>query len=154
MKTKTIKKSLEISAPKENVWDVLINDKFTRAWYAVFSQGTHAETDWKVGSKATFTDDSHSGLIGKIIENKPNEILSIEYEGMVVDGLEDYDSEIARSIKGGREIYQLSGNNSSTHLSISCDMSEDYFESMSLAWDKALLKISELAVGNNNPRSN
>lgn len=145
MERKTIRKSIEIYAAKEEVWNVLQSDESTRIWYAIFSEGTHAETDWKIGSKAVFKDNSKCGIVGKIIENKPGEMLSIEYEGILQDGKEDYESDMAKSIKGVRETYLLSEKGGLTSLSISCDMSEDYFEKMSLAWDKALVKIKELS---------
>jgi uncharacterized protein YndB with AHSA1/START domain len=30
----TIKKSITINAPREKVWEVLLQDKLTRLWYA------------------------------------------------------------------------------------------------------------------------
>lgn len=145
MESQRIKKSIEINAPKEKVWDVLLQDKFTRVWYAEFSEGSHAETDWKVGSKVVFTDSSESGLVGKVMVNKPHEIISVEYQGLVMAGKEDYESDDAKAVKGGRETYQLSEKDGVTRVSIEADMSAEYFESMSVAWDKALLKIKTLS---------
>lgn len=146
---KTIKKSIDINAPKEKVWDIFLNDKFTRIWYAEFKEGSRAETDWKEGSKAVFTDGSGNGILGKIIVNKPYEAITIEYEGFVMAGKEDYYSEGAKDIRGGRETYLFSEKGSGvTHVSIECDMSEKYFESMSAAWEKALQKVKELCEAN------
>ncbi|MES2731590.1 MAG: SRPBCC domain-containing protein [Bacteroidota bacterium] len=150
---KTIKKSISISAPKEKVWDILTNDKFTRIWYAEFSAGSHAETDWKVGSKAVFIDTNKSGMVGKVIASKPGEVLSVEYEGLINAGIEDYESEDAKQVKGGRETYLLSEKDGITNLSIESGMTEQYFESMSLAWDKALQKIKDLSEGKEKSRS-
>jgi len=149
METKIIKKSINLQAPKEKVWDVLINDKFTRIWYAEFSEGSHADTDWKVGSKVTFTDHSMSGIVGRVIANNPYEIISVEYEGLVKDGVEDYESKAAKNMKGGRETYRLSEMDGVTHLLVEGegDMPSDFFESMSGLWDKALMKIKELSEG-------
>src|SRR5688572_18979517 len=108
---KKIKKSIEVNAPKERVWDVLLKDEFTRIWYAAFSEGSHADTDWKVGSKAIFTDHSKNGLIAKITANKTHELISMEYQGVVFEGKEDYDSSVAKTYKGGIESYRLSGSN-------------------------------------------
>jgi hypothetical protein len=144
---KTIKKSIAVNAPKQKVWEVLLNDETTRIWYAEFSAGSHAETDWKIGSKALFTDNSGDGLLGKIVENKNAEILSIEYLGAVVKGQEDYDSDMAKAVKGGMEIYKLTEINGVTELTISCDMDENWFDTMSLAWDRALQKIKALSEG-------
>ena len=148
MEKQTIKKSIAIHAPKETVWEILLNDKFTRIWYAEFSEGSHADTDWKLGSKAVFTDNKGCGIVGKIIANKPGEIISIEYDGVINDGIEDYESETAKQVKGGIETYHLSEKKGITELSIECDMGAEYFEMMSQAWDKAVLKIKSLAEKN------
>lgn len=145
MEMKVITKSIEIKAPKEKVWNVLLDDKSTRIWYAEFSEGTFAETDWKVGSKALFIDNTRSGMVSKVIVNNPGQMLSVEHQGIVMEGKEDYESEMAKAVKGGREIYMLSEKNGNTQLSIECDMAEQMFESMSLSWDKALQKIQELS---------
>ncbi|HXI00504.1 MAG TPA: SRPBCC domain-containing protein [Sphingobacteriaceae bacterium] len=140
-----IEKSIKIKAKKEAVWEVLLQDKYTRIWYSEFSPGSHAETDWQIGSKAVFKDDSKCGIVGMVVKNKPYEIIELEYDGIITDGIEDYDSEIAREVKGGLETYQLSEEEGVTQLSIACDMSEEYFEMMSKAWDNALAKIKELS---------
>jgi uncharacterized protein YndB with AHSA1/START domain len=146
MNKKTIEKTIDIHAPKERVWQVLQADELTRLWYAIFSEGTHAETDWKQGSRVVFRDASNSGMLGRIAESRPNEFLAIEYDGMVgEDGKEDYDSAMANEMKGGRETYQLSATGDHTNLAVSCDMSEQWYEPMSAAWDKAMVKIKELS---------
>lgn len=146
METKTIKKTIVINAPKESVWNVLLEDQYNRQWYAEFSVGTHAVTDWHQGSKVVFINETEGGIVGRIIENKPYEVLSIEYDGMVSkDGVEDLDSKVAQEMKGIKEIYLLSPEDGSIRLDVSCDMGVDYFEHMSLAWDKAMQKIKELS---------
>ncbi|MDQ3019378.1 MAG: SRPBCC domain-containing protein [Bacteroidota bacterium] len=142
---KKIKKSIDINAPKEKVWDVLLNDKFTKIWYSEFAEGAYAETDWKVGSKALFKDNSGSGLIGEVIVNKPAKAISIEYKGLLQKGTEDYESDLAKEFKGKHENYYLSEKEGVANLSIECDMPEKEFESMSDAWEKGLQKIKELS---------
>ncbi|CAN5507420.1 hypothetical protein BH23BAC1_BH23BAC1_24520 [soil metagenome] len=145
MEILTIKKSIEIDAPKEKVWEVLQEDQYTRNWYAEFKEGSHAVTDWKEGSKALFLDNEGNGMIGRIITKKPFEIISIEYDGFIMGGVEDYESEGARATKGTKETYRLSGTNGKTKLDIESDMGKDWFDSMSEAWDRALEKIKELS---------
>lgn len=138
---KTIKKTIDIHASKKNVWKVLTEDRYNRIWFAEFMEGTHAVTDWKVNSKVVFKDERGRGLIGKIAANKPQELLSIEYTGILLNHKEDYESADALATKGGREIYELSGNENVTHLSILGDLPEELFNSMSDAWDKAQDKL-------------
>ncbi|SEI58965.1 Activator of Hsp90 ATPase homolog 1-like protein [Dyadobacter koreensis] len=142
---KRIKKSVLINAPKEKVWDVLFTDRYTRIWYTAFGEGSRAETDWKVGSKAIFSDESNSGLIGEVIANEANEKLSVEYKGILNDNKEDYESDMANQIKGGRETYHISEEDGVTYLEIESDMGAEYFEEMSKAWVSALQKVKSLA---------
>ena len=143
--TKKIQKSISIEAPDNKVWTVLLEDEFTREWYSEFGAGTFAVTDWQVGSKAVFQDNTNSGLIGRVIANTPRQLLSVEYEGILHNGMEDYESELASQVRGGRETYYLTSEGNRSALSIECDMSEDMFEPMSTSWDKALLKVKQLA---------
>lgn len=141
----TIRKSIDIQAPREKVWEVLFNDKYTRIWYAEFSEGTYAQTDWQPGSKAVFRDKSGFGMVGRIITNKLYEKLSIEFEGVFTDGKEDYESADAHQVKGARETYILTEKEGGTQVSIESDMAQEHFESMSASWERALLKVKELS---------
>ena len=145
MNAQRISKAISINAPREKIWRVLTEDQYTRRWYAEFSEGTHAITDWKVGSKALFVDDSKCGLASKVVENKPPEFLSLEHQGIVNDGIEDYESDMAKSVKGGCENYSLTEQDGVTRLFIEADMAPEYFDSMSLSWDRALELIKEFS---------
>lgn len=142
---KTLKKTINIEAPKEKVWEVLTKDAYTREWYAAFSEGAHAVTDWKINSKVIFKDPSGNGLIGKIVSNKPNELLSVEYTGSLIKNKEEYEHPDAVAVKGGHETYTLSEQGNNTRLSIASDMTEEFVDSMSAAWDEALDKLKALA---------
>lgn len=148
MNFKTIHQSIPIDASKEKVWSVLFEDQYARFWYAEFSPGTHAVTNWKQGSKASFIDDKGDGLLGKIVINRPYEKLAIEYQGEVRKGIEDVDSPAAQVVKGGLETYTLTEEKGKILLSIAADMGDDYYDMMYSAWTKALSKIKELAERN------
>ncbi|UKJ07664.1 SRPBCC family protein [Solitalea lacus] len=145
MEKLVIRKSIEIKAPKEVVWDVMLLDKFTRQWYSAFSEGSYAESDWTLGSKARFLDQSGQGMVGKIVANDPSRIISIEYEGVINNNVDDYDSEAAKAVKGGMETYRLIEKDGITTLFIESDMTEELYEMLSVLWDQALLKVKELA---------
>lgn len=146
MINKVIKKTMDIPAPKEKVFEVLVDDECTKRWFAEFGEGAHAETTWEEGSKVSFTDDTQSGLVGVVMLNRPGEILSVKYTGIVADGLEDYDSDLAKEVIGTMETYVLTEKDGITTLSVDVDMSDEYYDIMSEAWDNALQKIKELAV--------
>ena len=125
-----------------------MQDRYSRIWYAEFSEGSHAQTDWQVGGKAVFTDNSCNGIVARIVENKPAELLDLEYTGTLENGKENYESDMAIAIKGSHETYRLNESGGVTHLHIASDMGAQYFEMMSEAWDRALQKVKGLAEAN------
>lgn len=140
-----INKSIDIGASKEKVWNVLTRDEMTRSWYKAFNDGAYAETDWKQGSKVIFKDGTENGMIGKIVASEPGKIISTEFEGMLVNGVEDYDSQDAKNIKGFKETYHISGDGNQSTLLIEQETSDEYGDMMQTMWDKALLLIKQLA---------
>ncbi|RVU01406.1 SRPBCC domain-containing protein [Mucilaginibacter limnophilus] len=145
MEIKTIKKTITIDAPAQKVWDVLMKDEYNIQWYAYFMPGTKAETDWQVGSKVRFTDDSNSGITGIITANEPAKLLHITYNGLVDKGRDDFDSDMAKAYSGSNEIYTLIERDNKTTLDIAADMGDDYYDEMSAAWEEALKKIKQLS---------
>lgn len=145
MTLKTISQEIDIDAARERVWDVLLQDETYRQWTAVFAPGSHADTDWQEGSKVAFADGSGQGLVGHITTSRRPEEVAIEYDGALVGGREDRESEGAASFKGAQERYRLTERDGGTHLAISADMDEKYFESMNEQWVSALAKVKELA---------
>jgi hypothetical protein len=148
MHIKQIEKNISINAGAEKVWEVLFTEPYISKYYRFFSEGSSAQTDWITGSKVIFSDPSGNGLLGKIMIAIPREQMSIEYEGVVSNGIEDHDGPLAQMVKGGKEEYRLFEKNGITELFIRSDMTEDMFEAMSLAWDKALQAIRDMAESN------
>ncbi len=145
MKLQTIEKAIEIAASRKRVWEILTSDDFAPQWYGEFSFGARPETTWEEGSKITFADLSGGGLIGEILVNEPLNMFSVEYQGIVFGGEEDYTSHDAMSVKGGEETYLITDKEGQTELSIRADILPEYFDSMSLSWERALQKIKLLA---------
>lgn len=147
---KAIKRTIEINAPKEKVWKVLTDDASTRDWYSAFNAGSYAEVeDWKEGAQVRFLDGSGSqGMVAKIAEWKPNEVISYEMLGNIVDGKEDYDSAQVKEWQGGRETYRITEKDGITTLYTETAMVDAYYDMMSASWDKAMVRIKELAEGN------
>lgn len=142
--------NIKINAPREKVWDVLFGEKTYPIWTTAFSEGSHVETDWKKGSKAVFLDSKERGMVSKIVDNVPNEYMSIEHLGMIMNGLEDYESEAVKSWAGTKENYTLTDLGGKTNLHIFMEMDEseknkpmlDMFANM---WPNALAIVKELA---------
>jgi len=99
--------SISINASRAKIWDVLWSDGSYRKWTSVFAEGSRAETDWKKGSKVLFHDGKGDGMVSTIIENIPNEFMSIKHLGEVKNGIEDTVSEKVKQWAGAMENYTL-----------------------------------------------
>jgi hypothetical protein len=137
--------TITINAPKEKIWEILWSDKSYREWTSVFAEGSTAETDWKKGSKALFTDGKGQGMVSTIVENIPNEFMSIKHLGEIKNGVEDTESEKVQQWAGAMENYTLKGSNGKTELTVDMDIAEEYMDYFITTWPKALDKIKELA---------
>ena len=145
MKKETIRKTIGIRSSRKKVWQILLDEPYMPIWYAEFSMGARADTTWQVGSKVLFTDISGGGLVGKVLVNTLHKKIIVEYQGLVVTGEEDYQSEEARAVRGGRETYTLEEKGGTVELSVETDMPGEVYDSMSVAWERALEKIRQLA---------
>lgn len=146
---------ITIDAPREKVWKVLWSDDSYRAWTAPFSEGSHAVvesesgdaiiTDWKKGSKVLFLDAQGMGMVSKIDDAVPNELMSFKHLGIVKDGIEDTESEAVKGWAGAHENYYLKDVQGKTELQVELDIDEQHKEMFSDTFPKALQKVKELA---------
>jgi hypothetical protein len=139
---------ISINAPREKVWKVLWGNDTYRAWTAAFSEGSHAETDWKKGSKVLFLDGKGQGMVSTIAENIPNEYMSFEHLGEVIGGVEDTESEKVKQWSGAHENYTLKSVNGKTQLSVDMDINDEFKDYFEKTFPIALNKVKELAEKN------
>ena len=143
--------NIDINAPKEKVWNTLWRDDTYREWTSAFAEGSRADTDWQQGSKVLFLDEKNSGMVSTIVENKPNEFMSIKHLGIVKDGVEDIDSAESKEWSGALENYTLKSVEGKTHLDIEMSATgipEDMINYFQNTWPKALDKLKEIAERN------
>ena len=136
---------IAINATPEKVWKVLWTDQTYREWTSAFSEGSHAKTDWKEGSKVLFLDGNGQGMVSKIAANRPNEFMSFEHLGEIRDGNEDTTSEKVKEWAGAHENYTLKKKNGKTELSIDMDINDEFKEMFAKIWPVALDNIKRLS---------
>lgn len=145
-----LKFSIEINAPKEKVWDTMLDDKTYRRWTAAFNEGSYYKGDWSKGSKIIFLGPNpetgkEGGMVSRIAENKPYEFISIEHLGIINDGVEDTTSDAVKPWAGSLENYTFKEINGKTELLVDMDINDDYKEMFEDMWPNALQKLKELA---------
>lgn len=140
--------SININAPKEKVWNTMLDDKTYREWTEVFSPGSHYVGNWDKGSKILFLspgEKGNMGMVSRIKENRKNEFLSIEHIGIVKNGVEDTTSDEVKEWAGALENYTLKEKNGVTNVFVEMDSQEEYKKMFENMWPKALEKLKEIS---------
>lgn len=140
--------SITIGAPKQKVWETMLNDATYREWTAVFnpSGGSYYEGDWSQGSDIRFLGADEggtvSGMISKIKESRPYEFVSIQHIGEIIKGEE----KIYPGQSQGFENYTFNEVEGGTEVVVELiDLPYEYKEMFDDMWPKALEKLKELA---------
>ncbi|HVF81980.1 MAG TPA: hypothetical protein VM884_08600 [Flavisolibacter sp.] len=138
--------STTIQAPKEKVWDILWNDATYRKWTSAFCDGSYAETDnWKEGTEVKFLDPQGSGMVSRVLANKPAAYMSFEHLGEIKEGVEDRTSDKVKEWAGAKENYTLKETAEGTTLDVDMDIADEYKDMFSAMWPKALQHIKTLS---------
>jgi uncharacterized protein YndB with AHSA1/START domain len=135
--------TVDIDAPRERVWTVLWDDKTYRDWSSAFMEGSHAEGDWKEGSKIQFLDPSDNGMAAIIEKMVPNERMTFRHIAEIKEGREQ---PAPSSWANAREEYTLKDNGRGTTLTVDADAADEYKEMFEKAFPKALQRLKELAT--------
>ncbi len=148
---KKIHFAIHINAPREKVWDTMLEDTTYRQWTAPFNPaGSYYEGSWDEGAEMRFLGPSQDGstiggMISRIKENRLHEFLSIEHLGMIENGVIDTTSEKVKAWTPAFENYTFVEKDGGTELSIDVDSNEEYAEMFSEMWPKALALLKALA---------
>ena len=136
----TLDFSIQINAPKEEVWQQLWSDAGYRKWTSPFMEGSYAESDWNEGSKIKFLSPNGEGMFGIIKRKIENKEMSFEHQGEIVNGKEE-----PRNWGGAQERYFLSDNNGGTELKVQLQTTEEYKDYFNTAFPKALEMVKNIS---------
>lgn len=144
--------SIDIKAPKQKVWEIMLADETYREWTTEFNPaGSWYEGDWSEGSKILFLgpseDGGSGGMVSEIAESRPYDFVSIKHNGVVNNGVEDTTSEEVQKWAGAYENYTFTEHDGVTKLEIDMDLDEDEAEHFDRMWPNALEKLKEIIEG-------
>ncbi len=141
--------SIVIKAPKEKVWETMLGEDTYKQWTDIFGPGSHYKGEWKEGSKILFLAPGESGKMGgmvsRIKENKKYKFISIEHIGVVVDGIENTESEELKAWAGATENYTFEEKDGETKVLVDTDTVEEYKKMFEDTWPRALQKLKSLS---------
>jgi len=143
-----LKFSIVINAPKEKVWNTMLEKETYNKWTEAFMPGSYYKGDWGKGSKMLFIgpgENGDMGMVSRIKENQKYKFISIEHYGVVKDGKEDTSSDEVKAWAGAHENYTFKEKDNSTEVLVDMDTAEEYKEMFEDMWPKALQKLKELS---------
>jgi uncharacterized protein YndB with AHSA1/START domain len=151
----TLHFSIHINAPREKVWNTMLELPTYQEWTKPFSPDPTLPSkyvgNWEEGSEIKFigTDengkDVESGMYGRIKENRLHEFVSIEHLGIINNGVIDTTSDEVKKWIPAFENYTFKEVDGGTELLVDTDTVEEYKQMFEEAWPKALEKLKELA---------
>lgn len=139
-----------INAPKEKVWNTMLQDATYRQWTKPFNpSGSYFEGNWDEGSKILFLGSNPEtgevgGMVSRIAQNKRHELISIEHLGEIKGGVEDTTSEKVKLWQGAEENYKFTDVNNGTEVSVELIVPDEFKDYMDDTWPKALAVLKEM----------
>lgn len=135
-----IKKTIEIKAADDKVWEVLTTTDMIREWANAFEQGTSIESHWTENAPVVWKDGSGAKVMkGKVEISYPGKMLKVGF-------YENLNAGTADELGEYREHYLLSEREGKTTLKIETGpLTDDYIEKLGPQWDGALAIIKTLS---------
>jgi hypothetical protein len=143
--------TVNINAPLNKVFDTMLgisNKTSYEQWTALFNPTSTYEGSWEKGSKMLFVGvdekGEKGGMVSRIIENIPNQFVSIQHYGMVVAGTEITTGPEVEKWANGLENYTFKENNGLVSVTVDLDTIEEFIDYMNENYPKALNKLKEI----------
>lgn len=145
---KVLEFKIDINTTVENVYNSMIDDTKFIEWISVFSPNFSFKGSWNKGETITYIspdkNGSINGMISRIENNIPNQLIHIQPIGILEDGVEYLRGEKVEGLDQFYEKYTFGSNENSTIVTIETSVYEDLEDYFSVMWPRALDKLKEI----------
>jgi len=136
-------------AAPELLWELVVDPDHYRFWTEAFSSGSVFVGDWTKGSAIRFVAEDEngieSGMLSEIAESQWPAFISIRHLGLVMNGVNDYDSPLAREWSPAFENYRFIPKDDGTSIfEVEQDLPEEQAEELKISWEKAFDRMAIL----------
>ena len=133
----------------EILWELVVDPDHYHFWTETFSEGSDFDGDWTKGSTIRFVAEDEngieSGMLSEIVESQWPEFISIRHVGLVLNGVNDYDSPIAREWSPAFENYRFIPKEDGTCVfEVEQDLPEEQSEEFKVNWEKSFDRMAIL----------
>jgi hypothetical protein len=145
---KKLKFTVSINAPVAKVYDCMLgisNKKTYEQWTSLFNPTSTFEGSWERGNKILFLGidekGEKGGMVSRIVENIPNQFVSIQHYGLLKKGIEITEGPEVKKWATGFEDYSFLEKNGVITVVVELDSIEDFVTYFNDAYPKALLAL-------------
>jgi uncharacterized protein YndB with AHSA1/START domain len=140
MEKETYKNSIELNASLGRVWKIVTEPALIKEWASAFGHGTHADSEWKVGSTVEWKDmGGNIGAKGIISNMEPEKELRVDF-------FDDVKMTDPAELGEYSEIYSMKNDGDVTTLTITMGpLEHKYMKGFVPMWDRAFKLIKNLA---------
>lgn len=139
---------IQINAPAEKVYKIMLDDSTYREWTALFNPTSHFVGTWEKGSEIRFLGSDNEGNIGGMIsrikDNIPNKYVSIEHLGIISGDKEFTSGMEVIGFDGALENYIFEELDGITTLKVELDTNSEYSDYFKSTWPIALEKLKSI----------
>jgi hypothetical protein len=149
MKKMQYKTEVNASAEKAYLTMLGVNDvALYQQWTAEFNPTSTYEGSWEKGSKILFTgiseDGKRGGMIARVVENVPNQFVSLQHYGIVNGDEEIFEGPEVEKWTGSFENYTFQESQGKTTITVEVDVMPEYLDYFNETYPKALNKLKEI----------
>jgi uncharacterized protein YndB with AHSA1/START domain len=148
---KKLHASIFINAPRQKVWDSMLQDETYREWTSAFNPGSYYRGSWTTGSEMLFLGPSpdgtggEGGMVSHIEEVREPEFVSVKHLGIIKDGVRLTDGPEVEQWAPSFENYTFTEKDGGTEVSIDMDIEESYHDEFLRYWNGGLEKLKAIA---------
>ena len=138
-----------IRAPRQQVWQRMLDDAGYRDWTSAFCPGSYYEGIWQQGASMKFLSPDGFGMHAVIAEWRPPEYLAIKLLGEIRAGAvlagADAANNDGEQWAPAYETYSLRDHTEGCELTVTMDCTDAMAPTMLDTWPKALARLQALA---------
>jgi len=141
---KTLSFEIIIYSPATTVYQTMLDPKGFKQWASAFHPSPFLEGSWNKQKRMCFLvkeeDGSVNGMASEILENIPNEFVSIKHQNYIQNGVEMKEGS---DFSGALEEYRFLPIHNGTLLKVRADTTAQYENYFLETWPKALQNLKK-----------
>ncbi len=138
--------SIDINAPRNAVWETMLNPETYQQWTKAFSENSEYEGTWAQGEEIRFIDKNRGGTLAVLEKfEAPKLVVAKHIATITADGVIEKSGPMTENWIGTMEIYKFNETKGKTQLIVEIECHKDFVPMFESSWPQALEDLKKLA---------